>query len=81
LPSQINARVTVWEASYPTATQNDALTHDTEFNRLFAEPTGLGTIVQLEPSHIKVRVCSPDGDATHPTAKQNDESTQLTPCR
>ena len=63
----------------PTATQSDALTHDTEFSASSLVPAfGLGTIDHTLPSHTITNVSIAEPVSVEPTATQSDALTHDT---
>jgi hypothetical protein len=65
---------------YPTATQYDALTHDTDVNLSLVPALGLDTVDHDDPSHTIANVVPENGEPVYPTATQYDALTHDTDC-
>src|SRR5262249_6666258 len=63
----------------PTATQNDALTHEMLLSWLESDRFGLDTICHDEPFHRSIRVACLSAGPWPPTAKQLVEEVHATP--
>ena len=69
---------------YPTATQYDALTHDTDvkmslgLDALGLDALGLDTVDHDDPSHTIANVVPENGSPVYPTATQYDALTHDT---
>jgi len=80
-PSHTIVNVVSWFIAplYPTATQYDALTHDTDVNLLLPS-LGLDTVDHDDPSHTIANVVPENGVPVYPTATQYDALTHDTDC-
>lgn len=83
-PSHTIAIVVSWFMlpEYPTATQFDALTHDTDISLLLVPGLGLGldTVDHVDPSHTIANVVPENGEPAPPTATHEDADAHDTDC-
>jgi len=80
VPFHTIANVVSWVIMpvYPTATQYDALTHDTDVNLSVVPALGLDTLDHDEPFHTIANVVPENGVPLYPTATQYDALTHDT---